>query len=89
MSPLSPEMQRCLEFVRRHGDQISRHPGGFWSTQDFTAYQGGGGSARSFGTSTVEALVRRHYLAYDRWQDGRHSKFPIRAVRLPEKGEAA
>ena len=77
---LSPEMQRCLDFVRRHGDQIYRHPGAFWAQKEWQPYTG-----EHFGTPTVEALVKRQYLAYDLWQAGRYGKFPIKAT-LTEKG---
>ena len=79
---LSPEMRRCLDFVRRHAGQIHRHQGGYWAAQDWTFSTG-----ESFGTTTVEALVTRHYLAYDLWQESRAGRFPIRATLLVEKEE--
>ncbi|MDH4186357.1 MAG: hypothetical protein OEV08_05120 [Nitrospira sp.] len=76
---LSPEMQRCLDFVQRQGGSIHRHQGGYWAAQDWKFSTG-----EYFGTTTVEALVSRAVLVYSEWKDNR---FPIAATLLVEKEE--
>lgn len=73
---LSPRMLQCLAFVKAHGMSIYRHPGGFWTRADWK----GPHSGEWFRPETVEALVTRHMLFYDRWQDSRAGTFPIRAT---------
>lgn len=70
---LSPMMLKCLAFIKGHGLSITRHPGGFWAEEN---WKGG----PYFGTTTVEALVKRHMLFYDQWQESSAGKFPIRAT---------
>ena len=80
---LSPEMQRCLDFVRRQGGSIHRHQGGYWAEQDWRS-----GTGEYFGTTTVEALVTRSLLVYSEWRAGEHGfQFPIQATLLVEKEE--
>jgi len=76
---LTLEMQRCVAFIQAHGLVIHRYPGGYWAEKDW------GHLTEHFGTSTVQALVNRHVLFYDQWQESRQGKFPIRAT-LTEKG---
>lgn len=62
-------MQRCLEQI--NGGNITRYPGGFW-------YPDGNGKT-SYGTTTVEALVKRGALEYCEWKESHARKFPIKA----------
>lgn len=73
---LSPRMLECLAFISRHGLSITRYPGGFWAQAGWKGEHYG----EWFGTSTIEALVKRHMLFYDQWQESRAGKFPIRAT---------
>lgn len=73
-SQLTPVMLKCMEFIREGDGSIYRHPGGFWGHAAFKLHE-------SFGTSTVEALVKRGVLEYVEWQEGRGGRFPIRATR--------
>lgn len=75
---LSPEMQRCVAFIQAHGLMIHRYPGGYWAEQGWNTF------TEHYGTSTVQALVKRNVLFYDQWQESRQGKFPIRAT-LTEK----
>lgn len=61
---LSPEMARCLDFVRRHEGQIYRHNGGYWAAKEWRS-----GTGESFRATTVEALVLRGMLEYSDWYD--------------------
>lgn len=78
---LSPHMLKCLAFIKANGMSITRHPGGFWAQADWRGIYSGD----YFGTTTIEALVKRHMLFYDQWQESRQGKFPIRAT-MTEKG---
>lgn len=76
---LSPEMHRCLDFVRRQGGAIHLNPlSGLWMAKEWRS-----GTGEAFRSSTVEALVARSVLAYSKWQDGRRGDpFPIEASLL-------
>lgn len=71
--PLSPTMLECLKSCRDWGGSIHRHPGGYWGAAAFKLHE-------TFGTSTVDGLVRRGELEYTEWQEGRNGRFPIRAT---------
>ena len=75
---LSPEMKRCLEFVRKEGGSIYRFPGGYWAQENWRDVGG-----RSFGTTTVEALISRGLLVYSAWNESK--RFPIQATLYQEK----
>ena len=75
--PLTGVMIKCVKFMRAEAGCIYRHPGGYWGSANFKLYE-------SFGTSTVEGLVRRGVAEYTEWQEGRNGRFPIRAT-LKEK----
>jgi hypothetical protein len=68
---ISPEMKRCLDWIETCGGTITRYPGGFW-------YPDGDGRP-SFGTTTIEALVKRGKLEYCDWKESHGRKFPIKA----------
>jgi|ERR1017187_3404434 hypothetical protein len=75
-SALSPEMKRCLERVKAHDGTITRYPGGFWCVDS---------SELTYGTTTVEALVKRGRLEYCEWKESHGRKFPIKARTVPNK----
>lgn len=71
----SPVMLKLVKEMNRYGGEVVRHPGGFWCCGDYSI-------SNSFGTSTVEALVRRNAAEYVEWKEGSHrraSRFPVRA----------
>lgn len=76
--PLSPTMLLCLEACRGWGGSIHRHPGGYWGDSALRLHE-------SFGTSTVDGLVKRGQLEYTQWQEGRNGRFPIRATIKPSQ----
>ena len=73
---LSPEMAKALEAAKDAGGKLRRFPGGFWYPSDKA-------QGEWFGTTTVEALVKRGAMTYSRWQQ-RHwpnlKPFPIEAT---------
>src|ERR1039457_1901721 len=73
---LSPEMRRCLATIEgpRYQGVITRFPGGFWVPGVTRA-----GFCGHFGTTTVEALVKRGTLIYDEWKESHGRRFPTRA----------
>lgn len=78
MTPLSKTMLECLKSCRGWGGSIHRHPGGYWGASAFKLHE-------SFGTSTIEGLVKRGELEYTEWQEGRNGRFPIRATIKPSQ----
>lgn len=72
---LSDEMKAALEYIKEHGGTIKRYPGGFWQSLEWLNRE-----RRFFGTTTIEALVKRGKLEYSEWKPGwGTSKFPIEA----------
>lgn len=80
-TPMSPSMFKLLTQITENGGQVTRLQGGFWVTNP-------DGATRSWGTVTVEALVKRGHLEYFGWRDGRNGSFPI-AARIPATGAGA
>lgn len=75
MTTLSLEMLRCVHAIKGDGGTIYRFGGGYWAHQRWGEIGG-----RSFGASTVHALVTRNVLVYDEWKGRKHGKpFPVRA----------
>lgn len=70
---LTKTMKAALKFSHKHDRKLTRHPGGFWMGKQFSRY------GESYGTPTVEALVRRGFMHYTAWQEGRSGGFPIEA----------
>lgn len=82
-APVTGEMATCLTFARAHGGRLVRSPGGFWSYPG--APTAGDGVPRpSFGTSTIEALVRRKLMIYTEHRQGKRGPFPIAAEVVPQ-----
>lgn len=78
MNPeVSPSMRQAIGTMKIHGGSIDRHPGGFWRCEPLGGY--------SFGTSTIEGLVKRGIAEYTQWQEGRSGRFPIRATLKPDQ----
>lgn len=76
---LSPEMYRALKYAEKHGGKLERYPGGYWREPNWQpgAYVYGQEVSQSFGTSTVEGIVRRGRGQYTLWKDGKNGKFPV------------
>ena len=75
-SALSTEMQRCLDRIAAHDGTITRYPGGFWIVDK---------SGLTYGTTTVQALVKRGWLEYCEWKENSRGKFPIKARIAPNE----
>lgn len=79
MNPnLSPEMKKAFDFGQANGGKLIRHPGGFWCGVGLNP-----GTSKTFGTTTVEALVKRKAAEYTTWKDNRSGKFPVEATMTP------
>lgn len=70
-------MQQLVDYMRKHGGKVYRHPGGFWGHQQWSAHD-----RLWFGTSSVDALVSRGVATYTEWKEGRrgNGRFPIEAT---------
>ena len=76
----SPTMKALRDWIQERGGSITRFPGGFWTVEPW--------GQKTWGTSSVEALVRRGALEYCDWKENRNGRFPIRARMTPNvKGE--
>lgn len=71
---LTKNMHEAVDFARQHGGKLYRHPGGFWAGPDYQQW------GKSFGTSTVEGMVKRGAAEYTVWKDGRNGRFPVELV---------
>jgi len=70
---LSPKMISAIKHMARNENTMVRFPGGYWARRGWSAWNG-----PCFGTSTIEAIVRRGYAEYTVWKDGRgNTRFPI------------
>ncbi len=67
---ISGTMRAALHFSVQYGGELTRYPGGFWAGND-------GVKEVWFGTSTVEALVKRGLMEYVEWKETHGRKFPI------------
>ena len=77
---LSPKMLVVIEHMRKHGGKLVRYPGGYWADEGWHAWHG-----PCYGTSTIQALVRRGVAEYVVWKDGRGgTKFPIEVALKAE-----
>lgn len=75
---VSETMQAALAYADQHGGKLTRYPGGFWTHDGAyknTAYP------KTFGSSTIAALVLRGRMRYSRWQESsrQFGRFPIEA----------
>lgn len=75
-SALSRTMREVIEQMKMSDGEIYREPGGFWRIKNV--------AVTWWGTSTVEALVKRGALEYCDYQQRRGGgSFPIRARIAP------
>ena len=76
---LSPTMKSAYHEIWTHGGIVERRPGGYWTWPH--CLSSGGVPTTYFGTSTIEALVRRGKLEYTARQESsrRAGSFPIEA----------
>ena len=58
-SELSPNMRRAVSLARLNGGTLRRHPGGYWSLDEFHPGLGGTSDIPYVGTATVMGLIRR------------------------------
>jgi len=79
--PLTPTMKRCVKYMQKAG-KLVRYPGGYWAAEHWERW-----TTPWYGTSTVEALVRRGEAVYIQWKDGKHGKFPVEVTIKTHKGE--
>jgi hypothetical protein len=73
---LSPEMKMTLAYMQSNGGRLFRWPGGFWAKDEYQLR-----SNIYFGTSTIQALVRRglaEYVGYKEHKRG--GEFPVEVV---------
>ena len=79
---LSKTMLKTLEYIKEHGNVITRYQGGFWAEVGWHPYE-----RPWFNTNTIQALVERGYLSYTQWKESRryNERFPIEAT-LTELG---
>ena len=72
---LTPTMKEAAKFAKEEcGGKLHRHPGGFWAGEDYRQH------GKSFGTSTVEGMVKRGAAEYTKYLDGRNGRFPVEAT---------
>lgn len=81
---LSPKMIDAIKHMARHGNVMVRYPGGYWASKEWHMWHG-----PSFGTPTIEGIVRRGYAEYSVWKDGRSSKFPIECALTQRAADVA
>lgn len=78
---LSPTMRDAMKYANDEcGGKLKRFPGGFWCST------GEGYHYPWWGTSTIEALVKRGVATYTEWYEGQRARFPIEVTML--KGNA-
>ena len=76
MNPeLTTKMLEAIDRMKHHDNKFVRYPGGYWASENWSMYRG-----PSFGTPTIEALVRRGVAEYTVWKEGRTGKFPIEVM---------
>lgn len=68
---LTPTMEKAAAFAKQHGGKLRRHPGGFWAGPEYQQW------GTSFGTSTVDGMVKRGAAEYTDWKEGRNGRFPV------------
>lgn len=82
LSELSQTMKKAVEFAKQHGNVLIRHPGGFWSHENWHINIGD----PAYGTGTIEGIVKRGAGEYTEWKDGRRGRFPIRMTLTCAQG---
>jgi len=87
MEKLSPEMQKCIDMLNKHGKLI-RYEGGFWAEENAkmkTMFNGnkdmGLYPIDNIGTNTIKALLSRNMIIAIDFQKGWHNiEFPVGVV---------
>lgn len=74
MTELSITMQAALMHATGNGGQLVRAPGGFWIREEDKAKVP---HCQTYGTKTIEALVKRGAAEYTEWKEGRQGRFPV------------
>jgi hypothetical protein len=64
-------MEAAIQDMREHQGKLVRRPGGYWLTES------GAFIRPIWGTSTIEAIVRRGFACYTSWQQGQRGSFPV------------
>lgn len=77
--PLTHTMIECLQELEEAGEFV-RYQGGYWAPRSVARQSHNGLPVWSFGSSTVNAVEARGYVAFTEWREGRNGRFPI-AVR--------
>lgn len=81
---LSPTMRVVVDRLREAGGTITRLPGGYWCILN----EAGETVHPTYGTSTIQALVRRGVLVYSEYKQSHGRQFPICAtLDAKAKGE--
>lgn len=83
---LSTPMNEAYALASRKG-KLERVPGGYWTWPGCERHSHNGVPYDYASTPTVEALVRRGYLEYVEWKEGRNGRFPITAALKHQRGE--
>lgn len=61
----SPTMRAAIDHALKHDATLIRYPGGFWARCGWRQHDG----ELWFGTSTIEAIVKRGAGEYVKWKD--------------------
>lgn len=86
--PLSPTMLEALSLAKEGGGKLHRLPGGFWTIEGELRHAYNGVPHRYTGSSTIEALRKRGFLAYTKMQASKgRSMFPIEITLIPPAGD--
>lgn len=80
---LSPEMKRCVDFIKEHG-KIIRYDGGFWAEENAELKPGYNGGRieyyypeNHFGTNTVKSLLKRGVIITIRTKTSKYGEYPV------------
>lgn len=88
LTKLSAMMADALDFARRHGGELIRHAGGYWTYRNCP--RSNGIPDEHFGAQTIIALVARKRMTYTEFKRGRYDEpFPIAARIVEEEAVAA
>ena len=79
MGDLSETMQGALAHAKANGGSLVRYPDGFWCRDGLMDH-----AVPWWGTSTVQALVKRGVMQYSEWRESANTRFPIRASIIEE-----
>jgi len=66
-------MQQTIAYIQANGNEIYRHPGGFWAKKNWNLPE------KYYGTMTIQSLVSRGILKYTEWKENKRGQFPVKA----------